>query len=114
MTFDEYLFENVDYEKYGLMPPDQLCETYFPPKTKIYIVGDKDPWYIVGYQDDEIKEGIFEKLVTYRSWAKYKQRWVYKIETFDMFLLDQESVAPKHYAKNGKFNLFLTKLRTLK
>jgi hypothetical protein len=36
---------------------------------------DRDPWYVVTLFEDK-----GEEFVVIKSWAKYKQYWVYKVE----------------------------------
>ena len=59
---------------------DEQYANLVKPGTKFHNSGDRDPWYIVGTVPDGNTI-----LVVSKSWAKHKQRWVYKVE--DIFIM---------------------------
>lgn len=67
-----------------------IFNEFYPVGQKFNISEDDDPWYIVGYVNDDIKVKKMTTLVIYKSWKKYKQRWCYKIEAVGTFLMLQK------------------------
>lgn len=58
-----------------------------------YIGTDRDPWYVVGsVQDGE------EEVVVVKSWAKYKQRWVYNAKPKESVLWEAGLMARERKA----------------
>ena len=82
-------------EKY---PDTESFEKAYPPGKKFKWC-DRDTWYIVGYLIDDKNykrknKDYFNHIVIIKSWAKYKQRWVYETHStfcfYDMLQLMAE------------------------
>jgi len=92
MKFFDYI--NAD-EIEGFEAPVEMARRVYPVGTKFNICADKDPWYIVEYVDDAVKfkNNMVAPLVVYKSWNKYKQSWLYKVEDCRLLLMEQDFLA---------------------
>ena len=69
-----------DFEKLDDKKADEMLKKMLPEKGRFKsgAMGDHDWWHAVKYIDVEEKDHIVPMIVI-RSWAKYKNRWVYQV-----------------------------------
>lgn len=72
--------ENKEYSNIRKIKGIQIANIT-RPGTKFHYAYDRDIWHIVNIVNDSN-----DLLIVIKSWNKYKQRWVYKVENIFTFI----------------------------